>query len=72
MLPKLKLTESEIRDILSQHGVKTNMIVEETQNYSVVDIQNWLNDNKSAGLEPDNKMGILTVKAIKNALMGKI
>ena len=70
MLPKLKLTESEIRDILSQHGVKTNMLVEQTKNYSTVDIQNWLNTNKSAGLEPDNKMGILTVKAIKNALMG--
>jgi hypothetical protein len=70
MLPKLKLTESEIRDILSQHGVKTNTLVEQTQNYSTVDIQNWLNTNKSAGLDPDNKMGILTVRAIKNALMG--
>lgn len=70
MLPKIKLTESEIRDILSQHGVKTNVLVEETQNYSTLDIQNWLNSNKNAGLDPDGKIGILTVKAIKNALMG--
>jgi hypothetical protein len=70
MLPKIKLTESEIRDILSQHGVKTNVLVEQTQNYSILDIQNWLNSNKNAGLDPDGKMGILTVKAIKNALMG--
>jgi hypothetical protein len=34
MLPKIKLTESEIRDILSKHGVKTNVLVEQTQNYS--------------------------------------
>ena len=70
MLPKLKLTESEIRDILSKHGVRTNVLVEQTQNYTTLDIQNWLNTNKSAGLDPDGKMGILTVKAIKNALMG--
>lgn len=70
MLPKLKLTESEIRNILSQHGVKTNVLVEQTQNYSTLDIQNWLNSNKNAGLDPDGKIGILTVKAIKNALMG--
>ena len=70
MLPKIKLTESEIRDILSKHGVKTNVLVEQTQNYSILDIQNWLNSNKNAGLDPDGKMGILTVKAIKNALMG--
>jgi len=70
MLPKIKLTESEIRDILSQHGVKTNVLVEQTQNYSILDIQNWLNSNKNAGLDPDGRMGILTVKAIKNALMG--
>jgi lysozyme family protein len=70
MLPKIKLTESEIRDILSQHGVKTNVLVEQTQNYSTLDIQNWLNSNKNAGLDPDGKIGILTVKAIKNALMG--
>ena len=70
MLPKIKLTESEIRDILSQHGVKTNVLVEQTQNYTTVDIQNWLNSNKNAGLDVDGKMGILTVKAIKNALMG--
>ena len=68
MLPKIKLTESEIRDILSQHGVKTNVLVEQTQNYSTLDIQNWLNSNKNAGLDPDGKMGILTLKAIKNAL----
>ena len=70
MLPKLKLTESEIRDILSQHGVKTNVLVEQTQNYTTADIQNWLNSNKNAGLDVDGKMGILTVTAIKNALMG--
>jgi hypothetical protein len=70
MLPKIKLTESEIRDILSQHGVKTNVLVEQTQNYTTADIQNWLNSNKNAGLDVDGKMGILTVKAIKNALMG--
>ena len=70
MLPKIKLTESEIRDILSQHGVKTNVLVEQTQNYSTLDIQNWLNSNKNAELDPDGKIGILTVKAIKNALMG--
>jgi hypothetical protein len=70
MLPKIKLTESEIRDILSQHGVKTNVLVEQTQNYTTVDIQNWLNSNKNAGLDVDGKMGILTVKAIKNALIG--
>ena len=70
MLPKIKLTESEIRDILSQHGVKTNVLVEQTQDYSTADIQNWLNSNKNAGLDVDGKMGILTVKAIKNALMG--
>ena len=70
MLPKIKLTESEIRNILSQHGVKTNVLVEQTQNYSTLDIQNWLNSNKNAGLDPDGKIGILTVKAIKNALMG--
>jgi hypothetical protein len=70
MLPKLKLTESEIRDILNKHGVKTNVLVEQTQNYTTLDIQNWLNSNKNAGLDPDGKMGILTVKAIKNALMG--
>ena len=51
MLHKLKLTESEIRDILSKHGVKTNVLVEETQNYTILDIQNWLNTNKSAGLD---------------------
>ena len=33
MLPKIKLTESEIRNILSQHGVKTNILVEEN-NYT--------------------------------------
>jgi hypothetical protein len=70
MLPKIKLTESEIRDILSQHGVKTNVLVEQTQNYTTVDIQNWLNSNKNAGLNVDGKLGILTVKAIKNALIG--
>ena len=70
MLPKLKLTESEIIDILNKHGVKTNVLVEQTQNYTTLDIQNWLNSNKNAGLDPDGKMGILTVKAIKNALMG--
>ena len=70
MLPKIKLTESEIRDILSKHGVKTNVLVEQTQNYTIADIQNWLNSNKNAGLDVDGKMGILTVKAIKNALMG--
>ena len=70
MLPKIKLTESEIRNILSQHGVKTNVLVEQTQNYSTLDIQNWLNSNKSAGLDPDGKIGPLTLKAIKNALMG--
>jgi hypothetical protein len=70
MLPKIKLTESEIRDILSQHGVKTNVLVEQTQNYTTADIQNWLNSNKNAGLDVDGKMGILTVTAIKNALMG--
>jgi hypothetical protein len=70
MLPKIKLTESEIRDILSKHGVKTNLLVEQTQNYTTADIQNWLNSNKNAGLDVDGKMGILTVKAIKNALMG--
>ena len=70
MLPKLKLTESEIRDILSKHGVKTNVLVEQTQNYTTADIQNWLNSNKNAGLNVDGKLGILTVKAIKNALMG--
>jgi hypothetical protein len=70
MLPKIKLTESEIRDILSQHGVKTNLLVEQTQNYTTADIQNWLNSNKNAGLDVDGKMGILTVKAIKNALIG--
>ena len=70
MLPKIKLTESEIRDILSKHGVKTNVLVEQTQDYSTADIQNWLNSNKNAGLDVDGKMGILTVTAIKNALMG--
>lgn len=67
MLPKIKLTESEIRNILSQHGVKTNILVEEN-NYTTVDIQSWLNSNKRAGLGVDGKMGILTLKAIKNAL----
>jgi lysozyme family protein len=70
MLPKLKLTESEIRDILNKHGVKTNVLVEQTQDYSTSDIQNWLNSNKGAGLDPDGKIGPLTLKAIKNALMG--
>lgn len=67
MLPKIKLTESEIRNILSQHGVKTNILVEEN-NYTTADIQSWLNSNKSAGLDVDGKMGILTLRAIKNAL----
>ena len=67
MLPKIKLTESEIRNILSQHGVKTNILVEQS-NYTTVDIQSWLNSNKSAGLDVDGKMGILTLRAIKNAL----
>jgi hypothetical protein len=70
MLPKLKLTESEIRDILNKHGVNSNVLVEQTQDYSTLDIQNWLNSNKNAGLDPDNKIGPLTLKAIKNALMG--
>ena len=70
MLPKIKLTESEIRNILSQHGVKTNVLVEQTQNYTTADIQNWLNSNKKAGLDPDGKIGPLTLKAIKNALIG--
>ena len=70
MLPKIKLTESEIRDILSKHGVKTNLLVEQTQNYTTADIQNWLNSNKKAGLDPDGKIGPLTLKAIKNALIG--
>jgi lysozyme family protein len=35
-----------------------------------LDIQNWLNSNKKAGLDPDGKIGPLTLKAIKNALMG--
>jgi hypothetical protein len=55
---------------LSKHGVKTNVLVEQTQNYTTADIQNWLNSNKNAGLDPDNKLGPLTIKAIKNALMG--
>ena len=67
MLPKIKLTESEIRNILSQHGLKTNILVEQS-NYTTVDIQSWLNSNKRAGLDVDGKMGILTLKAIKNAL----
>ena len=67
MLPKIKLTESEIRNILSQHGVKTNILVEQS-NYTTVDIQSWLNSNKRAGLNVDGKLGILTLKAIKNAL----
>ena len=70
MLPKLKLTESEIRDILNKHGVNTNVLAEQTQNYTTLDIQNWLNSNKKAGLSPDGKIGPLTLKAIKNALMG--
>jgi hypothetical protein len=70
MLPKLKLTESEIRDILNKHGVNSNVLVEQTQDYSTLDIQNWLNSNKNAGLDPDNKIGPLTLKSIKNALMG--
>jgi len=70
MLTKLKLTESEIRDILNKHGVKSNVISEQTQNYTTLDIQNWLNSNKKAGLDPDGKIGPLTLKAIKNALMG--
>ncbi len=69
MLPKIKLTESEIRHILSQHGVKTNILVEEN-NYTTADIQSWLNSNKRAGLDVDGKLGILTIKAIKNVLMG--
>jgi len=67
MLPTIKLTESEIRNILSQHGVKTNILVEQS-NYTTADIQSWLNSNKRAGLSVDGKMGILTLKAIKNAL----
>jgi hypothetical protein len=67
MLPKIKLTESEIRNILSQHGVKTNILVEQS-NYTTADIQSWLNSNKRAGLNVDGKLGILTLKAIKNAL----
>ena len=67
MLPKIKLTESEIRNILSQHSVKTNILVEQS-NYTTADIQSWLNTNKSAGLDVDGKMGILTLRAIKNAL----
>ena len=67
MLPKIKLTESEIRNILSQHSVKTNILVEQS-NYTTVDIQSWLNSNKRAGLDVDGKMGILTLRAIKNAL----
>ena len=67
MLPKIKLTESEIRNILSQHSVKTNILVEQS-NYTTVDIQSWLNSNKRAGLDVDGKLGILTLKAIKNAL----
>jgi hypothetical protein len=67
MLPKIKLTESEIRNILSQHGVKTNILVEQS-NYTTADIQSWLNSNKRAGLDVDGKMGILTLRAIKNAL----
>ena len=67
MLPKIKLTESEIRNILSQHGVKTNILVEQS-NYTTADIQSWLNSNKRAGLDVDGKLGILTLKAIKNAL----
>jgi hypothetical protein len=67
MLPKIKLTESDIRNILSQHGVKTNILVEQS-NYTTADIQSWLNSNKSAGLDVDGKMGILTLRAIKNAL----
>ena len=67
MLPKIKLTESEIRNILSQHSVKTNILVEQS-NYTTADIQSWLNSNKRAGLDVDGKMGILTLKAIKNAL----
>jgi hypothetical protein len=70
MLPKIKLTESEIRDILSKHGVKTNLLVEQTQNYTTADIQNWLNSNKNTGLDVDGKIGPLTLKAIKNALIG--
>ena len=70
MLPKIKLTESEIRDILSKHGVKTNVLVEQTQNYTTADIQNWLNSNKNTGLDVDGKIGPLTLKAIKNALIG--
>jgi len=70
MLPKIKLTESEIRNILSKHGVKTNVLLEGTQDYSTVNIQNWLNSNKNAGLDPDGKIGPLTLKAIKNALIG--
>jgi lysozyme family protein len=52
---------------LSQHGVKTNILVEQS-NYTTADIQSWLNSNKSAGLDVDGKMGILTLRAIKNAL----
>jgi peptidoglycan hydrolase-like protein with peptidoglycan-binding domain len=70
MLHKLKLTESEIRDILSKHGVKRNVLVEQTQDYTILDIQNWLNTNKSAGLNPDGKFGPLTAKAIKKAIIG--
>lgn len=70
MLPKIKLTESEIRDILQKHGVKRNILTEQAKDYSTLDIQNWLNSNKGAGLNPDNKIGPLTLKAIKNALMG--
>jgi peptidoglycan hydrolase-like protein with peptidoglycan-binding domain len=45
-------------------------LVEETQNYTILDIQNWLNTNKNAGLNPDGKFGPLTAKAIKNAIIG--
>jgi lysozyme family protein len=46
------------------------LLVEQTQNYTTADIQNWLNSNKNTGLDVDGKIGPLTLKAIKNALIG--
>ena len=65
MKKRIVISESEKKEILSKHlefGYKT------INEQSVQDIQNKLNKDFGSNIEPDNKFGPDTAKAIINAL----
>jgi hypothetical protein len=64
-----KLNTEEKNRILNLHeSVKKVTISEQTKNYTIKDIQTWLNTNKQSGLVVDGKIGPKTIGAITSVL----